>query len=351
MKTRSLAGFLLLCAFACAGADFDLGAHGVLSSTVPAGWTASRVAARSGPSRSAFAIAFKPTNEANAECLLSLIYIPARAPQMTTLRKDVLKASEHMIAESVEKQQVLKEFTLAKGCGAYCVFTDASLVGKAVQRGEYKVVANGQVQPSEDVLGVVSLLADDVTSTEFKAMLAIVNSLKIKPRAGGTVGPEQSVRVREAADGFEVSVAISRLVLTIPREGLTRATNNMGGATSSPRYFYFTGGTNGFVVSGWFEAETGSFGIQDFWEKESHALSRPGLPSPANVTFDKINKWDAVLYETPIPGGSNPHIRAHWREAGTWIDIHLSLATEKPSAESRKVLMKRFKEIKVTVRK
>lgn len=171
--------FIILSILACHGAEFDLGTHGVLSVEVPDGWTA-RVEPATKPDR--YALSFTPTNDANAKCLLTFLYAKNGPPDKAVIRAGVLSASKEFVPESVEKKADLKEFSLEKGFGAYCVFTDASLVGKQVKPGSYKVMGSGQVQPSEDMLGVVSLFADDAESDEFIAMVKMINSLKVTPK-------------------------------------------------------------------------------------------------------------------------------------------------------------------------
>jgi hypothetical protein len=94
----------------------------------------------------------------------------------------VLRNGEQFVSESVEKKKNLKDFSLERGYGAYCVFTDAALVGKKAKPGQYKAMGSGQLQPSEDIVGVVSLFADDAESEEFVAMVSIINSLKVTPK-------------------------------------------------------------------------------------------------------------------------------------------------------------------------
>ena len=103
-----------------------------------------------------------------------------------------------------------------------------------------------------------------------------------------------------------------------------RATTQVGGATASPRYFYFTDDTKNLELSGWFESADGFAGVKKFWEQEMAAWPRSALPEPRNVTFTKIGKWDAIVYDVPEPSAPIKNVRAHWVQAGTWIDVHVS---------------------------
>jgi hypothetical protein len=171
-------GFALLSVLSSFGADFDLGTHGVLSVVVPDGWTA-RVEP---PGKGGYALSFQPADGSNVKCLLTFLYGANRKPDKAVIRAAVLRICEQFVSQSVEKKADLKDFSLEKGFGAYCVFTDASLVGKEVKPGEYKVMGSGQIQPNEDMLGVVSLFADDAAGQEFKVMVKIINSLKVTQR-------------------------------------------------------------------------------------------------------------------------------------------------------------------------
>jgi len=174
---------IILSVLACHGADLDLGAHGTLSVTVPADWSVNgKSADRPDGTPIGYALAFMPRGDANAKCLVTFLYVTNGAPNKEAIRKEVLLICERFVSESVEKKKNLKDFALEKGFGAYCVFTDASLVSKKAKAGEYKVMGSGEVQPADNLLGAVSLFADEADSKEFKAMIEIINSLKVRPR-------------------------------------------------------------------------------------------------------------------------------------------------------------------------
>ena len=184
MNTKTVLCFVILCTLGGRGAEFDLGIHGVLSVAVPAGWTVNgQPVARPNGTSIGYTFSFKPSGNANAKCLLSFIYVTNRPPDQATIRKDVLRISEKYVSVSVEKRILLRDFSLENGYGVYCVFTDASLVGKKIKAGEFKVMGSGEVQPSKDMLGAVSLFADDADGEDFKTMVKIINSLKVKPNA------------------------------------------------------------------------------------------------------------------------------------------------------------------------
>jgi tetratricopeptide (TPR) repeat protein len=85
-----------------------------------------------------------------------------------------------------------------------------------------------------------------------------------------------------------------------------------------------------------------------FWEENIAAWAQKKLPAPADVTFKKIGGWDAVAYQIPQSSGSNSHIRAEWLAAGTWIDLHMSIASDSPSPEGTRQLESLLSQIRVT---
>lgn len=183
MRNNAYICCIAFLAFAGRGAEFDLGEHGTLSVTVPESWSVtSKAANRSDGTPIGYAFAFKPRSDAMAKCLLTFAYVTNRVPDKQTIQKDVLRACEPFVEQSVEKKKNLREFALAKGYGAYCIFTDASLVGKKPEPGDYKVMGSGIVQPGNEVLGVVSLFAENAESEEFKTMIKIIDSLRLKAK-------------------------------------------------------------------------------------------------------------------------------------------------------------------------
>lgn len=158
----------------------DLGPHGKFSVSVPKDWTYSSQKME----ETGYAVTLSAPASANATCVLTLVYVDNPEPlSKEKVQADVLAACEQFVAESVEKTKVLREFDVPGAYGAYCVFTDASMVGKPVQHGTYKAVALGEIHLTDDVTMSASLLFDDEKGPEFKAMLAAVSSASVsKPK-------------------------------------------------------------------------------------------------------------------------------------------------------------------------
>lgn len=165
------------------------------------------------------------------------------------------------------------------------------------------------------------------------ALLALVVSAP-----SGHAQSSEHLFVSTTEESYILSAPVSRLELTIPRSGgWVQKAVNIGGSTASPRYFYFEGG-NGLIVSGWFEPSGRYRGIEEFWNQELSAWPRTRLPEPTDVSIEKLGNWDVVSYQVPVPMGASAHARAHWVQAGTWIDVHVSVTSNAPYSESRQVI-------------
>ncbi len=153
---------------------------------------------------------------------------------------------------------------------------------------------------------------------------------------------------------YNLIVPAGRVVMGLPRKGLSKGIGRVGGATSSPRYFYFNDYEKGLVISGWFEHAQKFVGLNKFWEGEKDAWKMRGLPDPLDVEINKYGDWDTIAYNMPnsmftplTPSQKNTHIRAHYVQAGTWIDLHISLTSEKSEVELRKEAFELLDSIKM----
>ena len=157
-----------------------------------------------------------------------------------------------------------------------------------------------------------------------------------------------TLTVTEDSGRYVLTVPVSRLVMAIPKGSLRIAAAASGGALASPRYFSFEDDSLPLSISGWFESADGFSDIQAFWRQETAAWKQHHAPEPRNVSFVKVGHWDAVVYDLRIPIAKDTEIRAHWVAAGTWIDIHLSLAGDEPEPELRRKLRAVLESIRVT---
>jgi hypothetical protein len=84
---------------------------------------------------------------------------------------------------SVEKKKTLRKYAMAGDAyGAYCVFTDASLVGKPPEKDNFQVITVGIIWFNDSVGVSVSQVCDDEKGPEFAAMLAATQSATLKSK-------------------------------------------------------------------------------------------------------------------------------------------------------------------------
>lgn len=168
---------LILLPLALSAETIDLGLHGSLSIAVPKGWTVSTQKEED----SGVAITLSPVGPENAKCILSVAVVPDPKPvAKEEIDEKVLSVCEQFVDASVEKKSVLRPFTVTNGAfGSYCVFTDASLVGKPTKRDEFKVIGIGIIRFRDDLMAAVSIAADDEKGPDFAAMLAAVSGATV----------------------------------------------------------------------------------------------------------------------------------------------------------------------------
>ncbi|HKW00141.1 MAG TPA: hypothetical protein VJN96_09960 [Vicinamibacterales bacterium] len=157
-----------------------------------------------------------------------------------------------------------------------------------------------------------------------------------------------SLVVTEKSTSYELTVPTSRLVLTIPKDELAPA--KLAADQGSPRYFYFEAATKLVAASGWFEPEQSFKGMSAFWSGEESNLIRQGF-RPASVAQERVGSWQVVLYDIALPGGGrSSNMRAELVQAGTWIDLHLSVTGRQTEEEGRSRLRKLLGTLTVTER-
>lgn len=180
--------------------------------------------------------------------------------------------------------------------------------------------------------------------------LLIATVLLLGGCAATGADPGERIQISEADGRYRFSVPASQLVMTTPRRGWSVKKNNIGGGTSSPRYFYLENKADHYILSGWFEPDRLFKGVRQLWKEESEKQQKGGMPVAVNVTYAKFGGWDTVMYDYVIGKATSSHIRGHWVQSGTWIDVHISTTTEKTAAENRKNLKALLNDISVTTR-
>ena len=159
---------------------------------------------------------------------------------------------------------------------------------------------------------------------------------------------ESRLVITEKNDTYELSLAVSRLVVMIPKQRFVPSAPGQG--SQAPRYFSFEDRAAGLVVSGWFEPEQAFRGMEAFWAGEQRGLTQNGFQIQ-NIVSEKRDAWQIVLYDIPVPGGGrSSNMRAERVQAGTWIDLHLSLTSRGAERENRAALRKLLEAMRVEER-
>ena len=184
------------------------------------------------------------------------------------------------------------------------------------------------------------------TIRRFFLALGLVLAVQIAAQAQAP-RPTMSSWLTHTGSTYGLQVPVSKLQMVIPDAGLKQEATDVGGSTSSPRYYNFSDRSRGLVISGWFESADQFPGIATFWENEQASWKKNGLPEARNVAMGTLGDWQAIFYDLKLPAGSNHHLRAHLVKAGTWIDLHISVAGSGADAPNRATLESILKSISV----
>lgn len=290
------------------------------------------------------------------EVLLDLSFLPDLEGQLSTrasLEARMGELSQAYLEGSVEKTMKLNFFDAPSGPAAWASFTDRSLVGRSIPEGQ-KLISTTGLRSWKGAYLFFTLLADSAETASYRQAMDIVQAgitLRTQdPAPGRKAEPRpDAILVTELANVFELTVPVSQLILQIPKGGLRQAANASSGAAESRRYFVFKDEQNQVFISGWFEPQDLFKGIDKFWADELTAWSK-GIARPEGVSFKKVGKWEVVAYNIPNAQASNPNIRAHWLQAGTWIDLHLSMMSELAKADAAAKLESILSEVRVTLK-
>ena len=324
-----ICGLVATCALAAVAAErpgqarrFPIPGHGSIVLEAPQAW---RVASKPLENPPAISIQTRPESGEAFSIQVSSVFVdPAQDPDLTSasLKERMQKSADQALPRSVEKKATLVELRGKQAAGYYYSLTDKESTSAP---GDYKYMTQGSVLTGR-VLTVFTILQHESSGKEKDLALRMLADAAYSP--GETNTPVQqdptALRIDETDRAYRLSVPVSQLVLTIPKGGFKRATTQAGGATASPRYFYFTDDARKLQLSGWFESADGFTGVKKFWEQEMASWRKINAPEPRDVSFTKIGKWDAIVYDVPEASGSSTHVRAHRVQAGTWIDLHVS---------------------------
>jgi len=152
--------------------------------------------------------------------------------------------------------------------------------------------------------------------------------------------------------GLLIKTKDRNVKLFITSKYLQNVKERQGGGQNNPNYFYFIDkkveGTNmDLHFSGWLlPIENYKYDhVADFW------LEEYGKKNIFNHDIREFDKWQAFLYDIPVPENFtdvfSSHMRANLLYDDTWIDLHLSITDKKPSEILHNILFDYLKNIQI----
>src|SRR5688572_15986951 len=175
---------LFLLSVACVSAQvetLDFGSRGKLTIYLPGDW---KVA--STDMAGTYTVTLTPRKESvNASCTVAVTFPNEDRFDTKNRLKIRVEADAYAHAEgSVEGKAIAKEFSLSKGYGFYCSFTDPELRGKPPQPGNYKVMTVGKIRLTPQVLVDVQIMADGFRDEPYQQLLGAIEGMEYTPGRG-----------------------------------------------------------------------------------------------------------------------------------------------------------------------
>ncbi len=339
-------GFGLVVAFGAAparAADFTWPGVGTVQVTTPRGWSVDPIGGES----VRFDLHAQPSAGPTVVVQMTLLMLPAEPVADSALMKAlVIRGTEELRAAAVEKTLDPKPLACAGGSGWMFQITDASLVGKPRQPGNFKMMRHAMLALGHQVVAAVSVQFDDPAEGEVSDAMALVTSLRFQP-GGGTA------TAKGAGGPFEFTVPQSRVVVRVPDPRLHEEPR-----MRKPGYFFLTTDEPpSLIISGWLEPESRYKGLKDFWAEETKSPAYADKAAPIRVEMLRVGPWEVVAYDIPIQPegaiapGTNANLRAERVLAGTWVDLHLSSTSPEPPATLRERLLSALRGVEVVEKK
>jgi hypothetical protein len=118
----------------------------------------------------------------NAMCLISIYAKDKPESADAEFLKKLLRGdSQPYLSSPGDAAKVeIKELKIKEGLGYYANFTDPDLVGKPVEKGNYKTATPIILSLGSKYLIKVTVLCDDLSGTDYQEAIKIVQSIKIK---------------------------------------------------------------------------------------------------------------------------------------------------------------------------
>lgn len=300
-RLASLAFALSSAAVFAAPVEFKWPTRGTIHFDVPETWRLS------GSQAGDIGFGFNGRPKSNAAAVLQITLAAKRGMNpvdSADLPKLLEKAVHDYLPGSVEKIFDPRPLPLSQGTGYFMHLTDASLVGKPPQPGDYQAMRSAVAALDSQALVIVTMNFNDPAGHEVAEMMAMVQSMRFIRKASSSPS-------NEANKPFTFSHPESRVQLAFSSREFEPMKTEAG---------YFLGAipSEQVTASGWFEPAERYGGLAAFWEKESGGK--------INGTLGRDGDWETVLYQTKLDEKklSQHHLRAELVRDGTWVDLHFS---------------------------
>ena len=158
---------------------FNLGELGQLQIDVPSAWRVGHMSAAKNtglPDQNT--LAFYSATDPNKSWRMTFFKSSVRYKNFKDIEQAAKNAQQSLADGSVEHAVNLQDIKLKQGVGCQAVYTDATLVDKPVQAGNAKVLASGLVAPMPDVLGTITISADDAKDADFLAAIQALGTME-----------------------------------------------------------------------------------------------------------------------------------------------------------------------------
>ncbi|WP_395748361.1 hypothetical protein [Prosthecobacter sp.] len=179
---KKLGESLIYCTFARPKSEpqeFEMGAMGRLRFVVPAAWQLGNhcVTTGIGTAEQHTLALFSPTDP-NKTWKMTFFNSSMHYKTQKDIEMTAQTVQQAAAARSVEGAAKMEAIKLKQGVGCQAVFTDAALAEKPVEPGNAKVICTGLVAPQPDVLGTVTVFADDGKDADFLAAIQALGSIE-----------------------------------------------------------------------------------------------------------------------------------------------------------------------------
>lgn len=275
------------------------------------------------------------------------------ASDLKSMRQLVKAAADQLKNTVVETAVPVRRLNGPDAAGYYI-----SVTNKSPQPGEHKLMAQG-IARIGSLHMTFTILSNDASGKIMPAAMAVVRTgrfTKAPPNQASKPTPipeAHRIAVSKRDGDFYLTVPVSHLAMTIPAKGLKQDAAGKRAGSQSARYFYLHDPGRQLVVSGWFEAAQDYKGARLLWLREVVQFRRKTGDKLKDERFTRIGKWEVIHYLQDTLTGKKlpraiPNLRAHWVEAGTWIEVHLSLAENISREAADRELEAVLKSIKIS---